>query len=349
MWHLFSCNDATCKLPWDKGAYKWYNVTISSPEKMRRDCITRRILITKECGDMGMEKVPASVRMLVIDIDGTLLNPEGKITPRTLGAVRAAQQAGIVVTLATARRYCNTAKIATELGLDIPLIIYDGAMIIKHPDATVIHTHTLKADVAQQAINLLVEHHIQPVVHPSMGAVEEIWTGPCDFDNLWLEAYFTTFPEQMRRMPYEALCIGHADPLRVCVFTEEEHILEVIPKVSALACSWTTIKRGSYGCAELTIMDPACSKASGVAALARYLNIPLEEVMAIGDNNNDIQMLRTAGWGVAMGHASETVKAAAKAVTANNREDGVAQAIERYALRSEESAASNSLNRSICL
>src|SRR5205085_7333585 len=137
---------------------------------------------------------------------------------------------------------------------------------------------------------------------------------PSDFDNLWLEAYFTTFPEQMCRMPYETLCTGHPDPLRVCVFTEEERILEVIPEISALECSWTTIKRGSYGCAELTVMDPACSKGSGITALARYFDIPLEEVMAIGDNNNDIHMLRTAGWSVAMGNAPETVKAAARAV-----------------------------------
>src|SRR5437588_3432271 len=120
-----------------------YNVAISTLENMRRDCMTRRIVITKECGVMGMEKVPASVKMLVIDIDGTLLTPEGKITGRTLAALRAAQQAGIVVTLATARRYCNTAKIATELGLDIPLILYDGALLMKHPDATIIHSHPL--------------------------------------------------------------------------------------------------------------------------------------------------------------------------------------------------------------
>lgn len=298
---------------------------------------------------MGMEKVPVSVKMLVIDIDGTLLTPEGTITLRTLEAVRAAQQAGIVVTLATARRYCNTTKVATELGLDIPLILYDGALIIKHPDASVIRTHMLQAEVAQQAVDLLVRHNVQPVVHPFTGSTEEIWTGPSDLDNLWLEAYFTTFPEQTRRMPYEDICSGHPDLLRVCAFTEEEHILGLIPDVSTLACSWTTIKRGSYGCAELTIMEPECSKASGVAALAAYFDIPLQEVMAIGDNNNDIQMLRAVGWGVAMGHASETVKASAKAVTASNREEGVAQAIERYALCSATSISSNSLNRSICL
>ena len=96
-------------------------------------------------------------------------------------------------------------------------------------------------------------------------------------------------------------------------------------------------------------MDIGCSKASGITALANYLNIPLQQVMAIGDNNNDIQMLRTAGWGVAMGNASEAVKAAAQAITASNWEDGVAQAIERYALCSATSAASNCLNRLTCL
>ena len=296
-----------------------------------------------------MKKLPASIKLLVIDIDGTLLTPEGKITARTLAALTAAQQAGIVVTLATARRYCNTAKIATELGLDIPLILYDGALIIKHPDATIIHSHTLQAHVAQQAVDLLVEHNIQPVVHPATGLAEEIWTGPSHLDNLWVEAYFTTFPEQTHRMPYKMLCSTHPDPLRVVAFTEEERILEVIPEVSTLPCSWTTIKRGNYGCAELTIMDKECSKASAMTDLARYLNIPLQQVMAIGDNNNDIQMLQTAGWGVAMGHASGAVKAAAQAITASNWEDGVAQAIERYALCSATSVASNCLSRLTCL
>ena len=71
--------------------------------------------------------------------------------------------------------------------------------------------------------------------------------------------------------------------------------------------------------------------------------------MAIGDNNNDIEMVRTVGWGVAMGQASEAVKAAARAITASNQEDGVAQAIQNYALRDAATADSNSLKRLTCL
>ncbi len=289
------------------------------------------------------------IRMLVIDIDGTLLTPEGYITAPTQGAVRAAQQAGIVVTLATARRYCNTAKIAAELGLDIPLILYDGAMIVQHPHKTILYTHPLRAEVGQQAVELLVRHELQPVVHPATGIKEEIWTGPASFDNPWVDAYFITFPEQVHRMSFETLCTGHPDPIRVVAFAPEEIIRTLLAEVSDLDCAWTITRRGNYGSAELAIMNPSCSKASGVKELAQYLTIPLAQVMAVGDNNNDIEMLQTVGWGVAMGQASKAVKAAARAITASNGEDGVALAIERYALRNASATNSNSLNRLTCL
>lgn len=290
-----------------------------------------------------------NIKMIVIDIDGTLLDPEGKITERTRAAVQAAQQAGMVVTLATARRYCNTVQVARELGLECSLIVSDGAMIAGYPRAAVLDTHPMHSQAAQRAVELFVQNGLQPVVHPDTGLREEIWTGPTDKDNLWLEAYFSVYSEQVHRMPYETLCAGHADPLRVVTFDTEEAIAAVIPEVAALDCSWNTIKRGTYGCAEITVMDPHCSKASGVITLARQLDIPLQEIMALGDNNNDIPMLQAVGWGVAMGQAPDAVKAVAQAVTASNAEDGAAQAIETYALRWAATNDSNSRRRVTCL
>lgn len=296
--------------------------------------------------DMGT-KTPADIKLLAIDIDGTLLNPEGTINPATLASVQAARKAGIVVTLATARRYCNTAPIADELGIDCPLILCDGALIVQHPQALVLHTHGLRAEVAQQAVDIMAshDHDVQPIVHPNLGLIEEVWTGPETHDNLWVEAYFITYPDRVRRFPYAELCAGKPDPLRVVTFASEESINALIPDISTLDCSWNAIKRGNYGSAEIAVLAPDCTKASGVAALARSLDIPLEQVMAIGDNNNDIPMLSSVGWGVAMGQAPAAVKAVAQAVTANNAEDGAALAIERYALRRASQAASNSRNR----
>ncbi|GAC1657375.1 MAG: sugar-phosphatase [Ktedonobacteraceae bacterium] len=280
-----------------------------------------------------LHTLPTSIKMLVIDLDGTLLNPEGKITSATIKSVQMAQEAGIVVTLATARRYCNTAKIASELLLAGPIILYDGAEIVQHPQGSILYTRPIEAQIAQEAVNVLVRHGVQPVVHPNDGQVEEVWTELAEQDSLELNAYFEVYRQKIRRMPYQNLCAGNSDPLRVVAFTSEEAIQRVIPEIATLPCSWTMIKRGSYGCAELVVMDKGCTKASGVAALAQVLSIPMSEVMAIGDNNNDIAMLQAAGWGVAMGQAAEHVKAAADAVTTSNAEDGVAQAIERYVLR----------------
>lgn len=293
--------------------------------------------------------LPRDIKLLAIDIDGTLLTPQKQITPRTLAAVRAAQEAGIIVTLATARRYCNTAPIATALGLDIPLIVCDGALIVQHPVGAVLHTHTLHCDVAQQVVDILAKQAVQPAVHHVNGTVEEMWLGPVESDTCWLEGYLAAFPENIRRRPYSELCVGQPHPLRVVAFASEEIVSSLIPDVGTLPCSWDAIRRGNYGCAELAVMAPDCSKASGVTALARQLGIPLTQVMAIGDNTNDLEMLQAVGWGVAMGHASEAIKQSAHAVTASNTEDGVALAIERYAVRRATSADSNSFKREICL
>lgn len=296
-----------------------------------------------------MSTFPTDIKLIVIDIDGTLLNPQRHITPRTRESIKAAQEAGIVVTLATGRRYINTAPIAAELGMDIPIILCDGALIIQHPDGSVMHSHHLDAEVAQQVIEILIKYKIQPIVHRININIEEVWTGPSEFDNEWVSEYFALFPNNLYRAEYTSFCIGRPDPLRVVAFSSEEIIYGLIPEISALHCSWNIIHYGNYHTSEMAIMHKACSKASGVLSLAKSLKIEPQQIMAIGDNNNDIEMLRAAGWGVAMGQATDAVKAAAQAVTASNEEDGAAQAIERYALRLEPKASSNSIKRATCL
>ncbi|GHO87862.1 Cof-type HAD-IIB family hydrolase [Dictyobacter formicarum] len=271
------------------------------------------------------------VKMIAIDIDGTLLTPQKQISPRTQATIRAAQEAGIIVTLATARRYENSKPFADLLGIQIPLITCDGALILDHPAGIVRHTQLLPAELAQQTVDILVAHRLQPIIHHISGAIEETWSGHAEFDNLGLERYFREFP-RVKRKPHDVLCAGQPDPIRVVSFASEEAIERVTPAIAQLPCAWNTIQRGNYGCAEITVMQHSCSKATGVAILASHLGIPMTQVMAIGDNNNDREMIEIAGWGVAMGQAPEAVKASANAVTATNLEDGVAVAIERYAL-----------------
>lgn len=280
------------------------------------------------------EEFPAhQIKMVVIDIDGTLLDQHKQIAPRTLAAVRAARDAGLTVTLATARRYRNTRPIAEKLGIAIPLILCDGALIIDHPQNKVLHTFPLQAEFARQAAEIIAGRNIQPMIQLISGNVEETWIGDPSFDNPSLLPYLEAFPDNVRRINADVLCsVDLPDPLRVVAFALESEVRALTEDVAVLPCASYMIARGSYACAELTVMRQGCSKAAGVRALADLLDIDLSQVMAIGDSVNDLEMLQCVGWGVAMGQAAPVIKASARAVTASNAEDGVALAIERYAL-----------------
>lgn len=282
-----------------------------------------------------MEKPFPEIKLIAIDIDGTLLTPDGRITPRTRAAIQAAQSAGIIVTLATARRYTGAQAVATALGIELPLIVYDGALIVSHPTGTILARQTLSHALAQQAINFFRHQHIQPIIHPCESercVTEEVWTGPAEYDNPGLATYLSVAAERTRRMPYDQLLERATDALRVVAFAEEEVLRDLSPVMSTFGCCWNFAPIGSYQSAELAILEPGCSKASGVTTLAERYGIALGQVMTIGDSYNDLEMLRVAGWGVAMGQAPDPVKATASAITGTNQEDGVARAIERYAL-----------------
>lgn len=284
------------------------------------------------------------IKLVAIDIDGTLLNRDKQITQHTRETIQAAQAAGIIITLATARRYQNSVAFAEELDIAMPLILCDGTLTMQYPQHTVVSTHLFDPNSAQQAVDILVQHAIQPVVHHITAQGEETWSGPSEFDNAEVAAYFNLYPN-IKRLPYAMLCAGQPGPLRVVAFASKEAIHAITPAIADLDCAWYTIARGNYASAEIVTMNSACSKASALATLAQTYAISMNEVMAIGDGVNDREMLQAAGWGVAMGHASDTLKAIANAVTGSNSEDGVAQAIERYVLGDERYSFSNSRKR----
>ncbi len=283
----------------------------------------------------SMENLAKEIKLIAIDIDGTLLTPTGQITPRVRAAIRAAQQAGVIVTLATSRRYMGTKAVAEALGLALPLIIYDGGLVVHHPSRAIMYSRPMVPEVSARVIEIFQRQGVQPVAQPCENdqcVLEEVWTGPASYDQPELATYLSIAPERVRRLSFAQLCSGEQAFLRVVAFASEAAVQRLIPEISQLPCSWHTLAGGGYNSAELAVMHATTSKASGVAALAAHFQISLAEVMALGDNNNDIAMLREVGLGVAMGQASPAVQAAADVVTASNLQDGVALAIERYVL-----------------
>ena len=221
--------------------------------------------------------------------------------------------------------------------------------MIHHPAGILFHTQPLAAGIGQQAVEIMLRHNIQPVAQSLRGNQEETRTGPKEYDSDGVLTYFASYPHELIRIPHAELCNGQTTPLRVIAFTSLELAERLALDIATLQCSWNITQTGSYQSAELSVMSQTCSKASGIKALADHLAIPMGQVMAIGDNNNDIEMLQAVGWGVAMGQAVPRLKEVAHTQTASNTEDGVALAIERYALLLGRTSASNSFSRSTCL
>jgi Cof subfamily protein (haloacid dehalogenase superfamily) len=271
-------------------------------------------------------------RLLMLDIDGTLLNEEGQITPRTRRAVAAAQAAGVVVALATARRHLSASLFAADLGLMAPVVSYDGALIRAYPSGEHWHSDPLPAVVGQAAVDAIARHGLQPLAQYNQESGERVLTGPASEDTTWTGTYYDLYAAQFERHALDDLCVGKGDPLRIVAFGPLEHLEQIAADLRHLPCQFYLNPQGSYGSAELSVMSPTTSKGNALSILSSRLRLAPEQTMALGDSFNDLSMLRLAGLGVAMGQAPPEVLAVAGAVTLPNTEDGAALAIERYLL-----------------
>jgi Cof subfamily protein (haloacid dehalogenase superfamily) len=274
---------------------------------------------------------PKPIRLVALDVDGTLLDPREEVTPRVRAAVQAARDSGCLVTLATGRRFIGAREIAIDLGLRLPLVLHGGAVVQDSASGAVIYQDPMTPDTVGRVVETVVAHGQEPIVYesPAHGArvfVREDWR-----PNRPSQEY-----ERLRgpfaRIPFDRL--AHArDGLSVSVVTDPGTLGELpaaigaLPDVTSIVAGWML-----FECDAIEVFRAGCSKASAVEHLAAAYGIAMDEVMAIGDGLNDCELLGAVGWGVAMGNAC--VEACAKACiqVGTNEQDGVAEAIERWVL-----------------
>lgn len=274
-----------------------------------------------------------NVRLLVCDVDGTLLDPTSQLTPLTKAAVRAAVAAGCVVTLATGRRFRTAKPIADALGLELPLLVQNGALIKDSVTGEVLHHCHLTTEAAAVAIQHFWQAGVQPIVYENAFSGERLFTGPAERDSDANRAYLGRNGELVRRSTLAEL-LDVAPPLEVAILDAYERVQPLSaglahPAFRTIPYSSTT----QSGVVFLEVLAADCSKAQALHALARHFDVPLSQTMAIGDNYNDIELLSAAGIGVAMGNAQPAIMAAARHVTGPNSADGVAEAIARFILK----------------
>jgi hydroxymethylpyrimidine pyrophosphatase-like HAD family hydrolase len=303
-------------------------------------------------GEMvGHGSLPA-VRMIAIDLDGTLLGAEGQVGPRNLAALHAAENAGITLAIATGRRHCYALKVLRDLELaDATLLVSSNGAVMRTFGSELIEHSHMDTPIAKWLCGHLGEFRNALVItFDKVGADGEDARGALvveEFEDLhtsigrWMIA---NEPYISHIRPIEE-CLGDEMPIQMmlCGTVErmgraEARMLEhewVAAVGETRASAKISLNRTEYPARDLSIVDilPAgCSKGAALLRLAAARGIAASEIMAIGDNWNDLSMLEIAGFPVLMGNAPEDLKSMAEErgwlVTAPHHEDGVAEAIE---------------------
>jgi HAD-superfamily hydrolase, subfamily IIB len=260
------------------------------------------------------------VAFLAMDLDGTLVPHTLKISERNLKAVQAAREAGILVTVATGRMSPSASPYIKELGIDLPIITYNGAMITDMKTGKVLREEPLGKEVVKPLLELCREKgwYIQAYKDDRLLIYEEneksrmysrIAGVPAEVigDELW----------QMERATKLLSIADNDEEQAEMAATFREYFGDKGNVAESL---------GSY----VEITSLGAEKGKAVAFLCNHYGIPMSQVMAIGDGGNDIGMIQAAGIGIAMGGAKDKIKVLADGVTADAESDGVALAIEKY-------------------
>jgi Cof subfamily protein (haloacid dehalogenase superfamily) len=279
--------------------------------------------------------VNQSIRLLALDIDGTLLDPQFKISAENLSALRAAHAAGIEIVLATGRRHDYALPVAQEIDIPAWLISSNGALIRSSAGET-FHTDLLPAATAARLIRHMEGFRAHAVLtfdrqgndpQGNKALVLERFEELNQSISRWLEMnepfiqYISPLEDALVEDPIQAMYCG-----RVARMKEAEQRLLEAPFIHEIS-----ILKTQYDHRDLCILDVlnhGCSKGHALRRWAEKHGISREQVMAIGDNFNDLEMLEYAGVAVVMGNASQELKQSGWKVTLSNAESGVAKAIK---------------------
>jgi Cof subfamily protein (haloacid dehalogenase superfamily) len=273
-----------------------------------------------------------SLRLIAIDIDGTLLNPEFRISETDLATLRRVHAEGIEVILITGRRHAFALPIAEQLGFDLWLICSNGA-ITRSLGGETFHRDLLPASTCRKLVDVMQEFRGQTVLTFDSTVHGEA-SGTIVIERLdELEGSIQRWLEKNMRYIQFVVPIENAlttDPVQA-MFCGPVADMQRALQVLASCGLPITVLRTEYPGRDLSIVDvlnAGCSKGHALERWANYRRITREQVMAIGDNYNDIEMLAFAGHSFIMGNASEELRGRGWTQTRSNAESGVTAAIE---------------------
>ncbi|MEE8390026.1 MAG: Cof-type HAD-IIB family hydrolase [Anaerolineae bacterium] len=264
------------------------------------------------------------IRLVALDLDGTLMDDDMVIrSARVRRAISAAQEHGVMVTLATGRMYDFALPYAHELGINAPLICYQGGLI-QSPDSDVpLYRATMEPSLVRQVL----EWQAQRGYHFVLYAGDDVFLDERRHPETF---YRDMLGERLVWVDDLSSVLEQHDPVKFLVFIEPHEANHVETELRQRFGGQMELTRSHAIIVEGNPLG--VSKGDALERLAAHLEVPQAQVMAVGDQDNDTSMIAWAGVGVAMGNGSPAVKAAADWVAPPLSEEGAAVAIERFVL-----------------
>jgi hydroxymethylpyrimidine pyrophosphatase-like HAD family hydrolase len=240
------------------------------------------------------------VSAFAVDLDRTLIAPDGELRPRTIAAIVRSRAAGIPVLVATGRMFRSVAPYLERAAIDDPVVCYQGAAVVDPRDGTFLLHETLPLDVAREAIGALEERGYPPNVYVDDGLYVAEHTAA------WLTA-----------PPTKLVAVGEPDALPALRLELHELLADRVFLTTSLPFL-------------LEVGSPTVSKGSGLAFVTERLGLAPEGIVAFGDGENDVELLEAAAFGFAVGEAHARLRAVADAACPGPEDEGVATVIEAY-------------------
>lgn len=272
------------------------------------------------------------IRLVVADIDGTLVTRDKRVTPAALTAIQRLRNAGIKFTVISSRPPRGIQVVAKVVGLTDPVPAFNGGLVVGADLKTVLREKLLESVVAKRLIARLTELQTGIWVYTDKDWFVTDENGPYVQHEMHAVQYSPTVVKDFSGVTLDrvAKIVGVSEDFDGLSRVERQLQQEFRGAVSA------TKSQKYY----LDITHPSANKGEGVLLVSELLGIPTDNIATIGDMQNDVFMFRQSGLSIAMGNATDEVKATAQYVTSSNEEEGFANAMERYILGPLGQAAS---------
>jgi Cof subfamily protein (haloacid dehalogenase superfamily) len=276
----------------------------------------------------------ATYKMVAIDLDGTLLSPEGTVTDRTKAAIHQCLSAGMLVCFATGRNWTESRTVLETVAHYDTAVFAGGAIVIDTRQEVILHRQMVDPQLARDICKVLEDagHAVLALQETAAAGVDYLVSDevPLNGETMhWMSVTRASVHHVTRLSEYP-----HEHTLRLGIVAQPAEVAEVDRELSQRFGDRVLLQRlfvPSASVEVLEIFDPSVNKWEGIMQVAARHQLTPEQIIAVGDDVNDLHMIRNAGLGIAMGNAKPEVKAIAKRVIGHNRDDGLAIFLEEIA------------------